>query len=78
MIRVFDEAGNVIETPEHVGDFKESSAHLCPAALLIVQLRGLSRRAEGEELRSVEAGSKNSRRPSAGSELQDIPVRSRI
>ncbi len=25
VIRVFDEAGNVIETHEHVGDFKEAS-----------------------------------------------------
>ena len=46
----------------------------CSAA----QLRRLSRRAEGEDLRAVEAGGKNGRRAAAGGELQDIPIRSRI
>jgi hypothetical protein len=33
MIRVYDEAGNVIETHEHAGDFKEPSEFfIAPAA----------------------------------------------
>ena len=30
VIRVYDEAGNVIETHEHAGDFKEPLAHFVP------------------------------------------------
>jgi len=35
-IRVYDDAGNVIETHEHAGDFKETVAQLCSAALVTV------------------------------------------
>jgi hypothetical protein len=31
VIRVFDEAGNVIETHEHAGDFKEVVSQWCLA-----------------------------------------------
>ena len=36
IIRVYDSAGNVIETHEHAGDFKEpeSLLHLMPTAVL--------------------------------------------
>jgi hypothetical protein len=30
VIRVYDEAGNVIETHEHAGDFRKPGAHLPP------------------------------------------------
>ena len=34
VIRVYDEAGNVIETHEHAGDFKESSSNPVPQCQL--------------------------------------------
>jgi len=36
VIPVYDDSGNVIETHEHKGDFKETVAQLCSAALVTV------------------------------------------